>query len=454
MAKTYSFAAHPEHQARLAEHHEKWLRIPLDCTPMSDDDRMICADAVREMYAFAKIPGSPRIVFVPSPFVAQIAAGFAAAIWHLRTATMSATDDATESATRAATYAATYAATLDATRAATDAATRAATYAATEAATYTATDDAALAATYAATRAATLAATLDATFDATFDATDDATDAATRDATYAATLDATRAATRAATDAATEATFMLSCAASAWRFRNGGNMWAGWVEYLSFFRDVAELPIDWTAFAAYATLARRSGPRYQHERFCIISAKPEYIKGYWRDGRFVAHCEDGPSHKWRDGSCIYTWHGRQVGWRFGARSGGHPDIIDRPESITVEAIRAESNTETRRVMIAKFGAARYARESGAVLIHEDEYGKLWRTERADDSPVIMLECRNGSPEPISYAPTDGESGEWVGNRWHKHYWLRVPPTTRTARQAEAWIHGLERASDYAPEART
>ena len=463
MAKKYSFADHPEHKAKLAAHHERWLRVPLDCTPMTDDDRAACAAAVREMYRMANIPDEPRVVFTPSPFVAQIAAGFAAAIWHLRTATMSATESATRAATGAATGDATFAATISATYAATYAATDNATFGATDdatrAATYAATISATEAATYAATRAATYAATYAATDNATFAATEAATRAATDDATYAATyaatISATDLATESATRAATEAaTFLLTCAARAWRMRNGGNQWSGWVEMLTFFRDVAQISIDFAPLAPYESLAKLSGPRYTHEKFCIISDKPEYIKGYWRDGRFVAHCEDGPSHRWSDGSCIYTWHGRQLGWRFGARFGGNPDIIDRPETITVPAIQGESNAEIRRVMIAKFGAARYARESGATLIHEDEYGKLWRAERPGDTPIVMLECGNGSPEPIDYVPGDGESGEWVGNRWHKHYWLRVPPTIQTARAAEAWIHGLERASDYAPEART
>ena len=433
MAKKYSFADHPEHRDALAEHHARWAQVPLDCTPMTDDDRAACAAAVREMYRVANVSGEPRVVFTPSPFAAQIAAGFAAAIWYRqshRAATEAATDDATFAATLDATLAATIGATL--------AATLAATYAATDAATFAATDS----------------ATRDATFDATFDATRAATRDATLDATFAATRAATRDATLDATFAATDATFVLGCAASVWRLRNGGNMWSGWAEYLAFFRDVAELPIDWAPFGPYETVALKSGPRYVHEKFCIVSDRPEFIRGYWRDKRFVAHCENGPSHRWRDGSCIYTWHGRQIGWRFGARSGGHPDIIDRPESITIDAIRAEQNAEIRRVMIAKYGTARYTRESGARIIHEDAYGKLWSADRAGDTPITMLECRNGTPEPIGYAPTDGESGEWVGNRWHKHYWLRVPPTTRTARQAEAWIHGLERASDYAPEART
>ena len=432
MRKKYSFDDHPEHKARLAEHHERWLRVSLDCTPIDDENRAACVDAVIEMYRLAGL-GAPRVVFVPSPFVAAFSAGFAAAIWATRAATYAATDAATYAATRAATYDATAAAT----RAATDAATFAATF-----------DTA-----FTATRAATDAATDAATFAATDAATDAATRAATRAATDAATDAATYAATRAATDNA--ARKMLACAASSWRMRDGGNMWASWSEYLAFGEEIAlRTDIDYAPFRPYKTLALLAGPRYMHERFCIISEKPEFIKGYWRNSRFVAHCEDGPSHRWRDGSCLYFWNGINVGWRFGNRIGGSPEIIEHPESVTVESITAQSNAELRRVMIAKFGAARYAAEIGAKLRHEDEYGKLWEAPRAGDSPLVLLECVNGTPEPIDYTPSPGESGEWVGNRWYKHYWLRVPPTVKTTREAEAWIHGLDRASDYAPEART
>ena len=80
MPKKYSFAAHPEHRDALAEHHARWAQVPLDCTPMTDDDRAACAHAVREMYRMANIPDEPRVVFTPSPFAAQVAAGCAAAI--------------------------------------------------------------------------------------------------------------------------------------------------------------------------------------------------------------------------------------------------------------------------------------------------------------------------------------------------------------------------------------
>jgi hypothetical protein len=203
-----------EHRSRFPEIRDKWIRNAFDTTPMTEEARQRCREAVIGMYRAAKLPPPKNIVFVPSPFVLRFASGFASAIWKNRRGGTSrdTTLAATDAVTRAATDAVTRAATDDATRDATSAATRAATEDATRDVTRAATDDATRDATSAATRAATedatrdvtRAATLDAIYDATGAATDDATSAATEDAARAATDDATYYATEDATRAATE----------------------------------------------------------------------------------------------------------------------------------------------------------------------------------------------------------------------------------------------------------
>ena len=202
----------------MAAHADLWIERIMRTDPI---DPAVIVPAIKGLYGVAGL-GEPRVVVVPSPLVAYLAGGLAAAWWYVTergdadatpAATDAATDAATGAATGAATLVATYVATDAATRAATDVATDAATYAATYDATGAATRVATLVATGAATDAATHVATDAATYAATRDATDDATyaatDAATYDATYAATgaatYDATYAATRAATYAATDA---------------------------------------------------------------------------------------------------------------------------------------------------------------------------------------------------------------------------------------------------------
>jgi hypothetical protein len=91
-------------------------------------------------------------------------------------------------------------------------------------------------------------------------------------------------------------------------------------------------------------------------------------------------------------------------------------VIEQPASITVAEIDAEQNAEVRRVMMERFGMARFIRESGAaVLDHDERWGTLYRREIAGDEPLVMVEVINRSPEP------DGS---------FRRYTLRVAPDCR------------------------
>jgi hypothetical protein len=85
-------------------------------------------------------------------------------------------------------------------------------------------------------------------------------------------------------------------------------------------------------------------------------------------------------------------------------------------------------------MLDRFGWDRYLIESGAKPIHQSERGTLYRSEIPDDEPLVMVKVTNSTPEP------DGH---------FKDYFLRVPPTIKTADEAVAWTFGVK---DYAPVA--
>lgn len=105
-----------------------------------------------------------------------------------------------------------------------------------------------------------------------------------------------------------------------------------------------------------------------------------------------------------------------------------------PEEITVEKIQEESNQEVRRAMIERYGQARYLKDSGAKKIHSDDWGTLWKSDVADDEPLVMVEVLNSTMEP------DGS---------FKTYFLRVPPSITTARGGVAWTFG-ETEETYEP----
>jgi hypothetical protein len=433
----------PKHKARLPEWRDRWIANAMRTRGQTDEERELARDHVEGLYRAAGLPPPPRsrIVFVPSPIVGAFAAGFSAWIWETRrnaatedaakwaasmagavknaiaativatwdaihVATWDATRDATrvaiENATRAATEGATWSATWSATRVATEDATRVAienatrdaTWAATEDATWSATEDATENAAWSAMRAATE----DATWSATRVATEDATWDATGVATWAATENATSAATSAATACAgnkwlsdlnmaqlaldlfgSESQSALACAGLAYRFVNGGSHWSGRSAYISFFRHVAKLNIDYSNWNHYERLAELAGPRWVHKEFCILSDFPEVLTV---DEHNRPHNDNGPFCKWRDGFSLYSIHGVRV-----------PEwLLTRPDRLTVDAINDETNEEVRRVMIERYGVSRYVQDAQFLTVHEDVdlSGQERRLLRRGDTLVVEV----------------------------------------------------------------
>jgi hypothetical protein len=179
-------------------------------------------------------------------------------------------------------------------------------------------------------------------------------------------------------------------------------------------------------------IARACGPWWAMDGMAIVSERPLVQR---RDDRARLHAPDGPALAWPDGTELFAWHGVRV----------PREVVMAPQAITVEQIDRETNAEVRRVLVERFGPERLVREGGATLVHEDETGRLWRRdlERSQyawrpvrEEPLLMVEVVNRTPEP------DGSS---------RTYWLRVPPTMRTARDAVAWTFGMAGGS-WRPEA--
>lgn len=140
------------------------------------------------------------------------------------------------------------------------------------------------------------------------------------------------------------------------------------------------------------------------------------------------HAEKGPAIAWPEGPDFWFWNGVHV----------PRHVVEEPNRITAKDILAEQNAEVRRVLLERFGPQRYLVEIGATPVHQDEYGTLYRVEMTLDEPLVMVKVLNSTPEP------DGT---------RKEYFLRVPPTMTTARQAVAWTFGLD-AGQYRPSRET
>lgn len=182
---------------------------------------------------------------------------------------------------------------------------------------------------------------------------------------------------------------------------------------------------DAPRLAALADVARNAGWWWPYERVVILTDRPDALH---RDNVGRLHHGDGPALSYSDGYGLHAWRGMPI-------SG---EVAAALPHLTVEQIRAEGNAEIRRVMLEHFGFDRYLAESNATRVGEDETGILWRVEVPGDEPLVMVEVLNSTPEP------DGTT---------RVYFLRVPPTIRSARAGVAWTFGLTEA-EYTPLAQT
>ena len=140
-----------------------------------------------------------------------------------------------------------------------------------------------------------------------------------------------------------------------------------------------------------------------------------------RDDQFRFHCVNGPAIQYKDEYESYFWHNTRV-----------PASAINGE-VNVDLISNERNLEVMRVLLERYGIERYLVESGAVCFHEDDTGSLYRMEKEHDT-LAFVGVTNSTPE------VDGT---------FKRYFLQVPPTVGTAREAVAWTFNMS-ANDYRP----
>jgi len=189
-------------------------------------------------------------------------------------------------------------------------------------------------------------------------------------------------------------------------------MWAAVPSYLTAARDILDLKLpEHDKYRYWEECAIEGGFRVMHEDFCIVSDFPSVLKV---DEQNRPHCDEGPSHQWRDGWALYFFHGVAI-----PEDKRH--IILHPETITVNEIEAEQNAEIRRVMMERYGYERYIQDCDAVCVDSCPINhaivglrdaKLLVKQIANDEPVVFIDLLNSTPEP------DGSV---------KRYLMRVDP---------------------------
>jgi len=206
--------------------------------------------------------------------------------------------------------------------------------------------------------------------------------------------------------------FFLECANRWYDNYQAGNMWASWDCYLTAARDILGLQLQpHEAYKSWETAAIEGGFRCLHEKFCIVSDFPERIM---IDDQNRPHCENGPSHRWRDGWSLYHWHGVVV----------PQEWIECKETLTAEIALSQTNIELRRAACEIVGWENILTQLSAKSINKDEdpeIGELIEVSLPDAGKEKFLRVTCGTGRKFA---------------------IPVPPTMKTALQANAWTYDI------------
>jgi hypothetical protein len=187
-----------------------------------------------------------------------------------------------------------------------------------------------------------------------------------------------------------------------------------WLATYDYVRNVLGLRSETEPLLGLLQLATSLGWMQPHEHTCWLVERHNLLCG---DARGRLHSAQGPALRYPDGWSVWAWKGIEVpSW-----------MIGQPEKITLEAIDAEPNVQIRRCMIEIMTPQRYVALGGPVRVAEDAAGILWRKSWLTFDAWAAVEVVNATPEP------DGT---------RRHFFLQVPASVRTAREAVAWTYGM------------
>ena len=147
-----------------------------------------------------------------------------------------------------------------------------------------------------------------------------------------------------------------------------------------------------------------------HEKVIFVSRNPVIME--LEDNEL--HCETGPAIKYRDGWERWVINGVQV----------TKQIVESPETLTIEQMRGERNEEVRRIMISQHGWDKFLLAVGAEVIDTQHHEWMETLMRCDDGYTVLC----------TYDPSTG-----------RPYSLEVSEDCTTCQEAQAYLAGFEDA---------
>jgi hypothetical protein len=197
---------------------------------------------------------------------------------------------------------------------------------------------------------------------------------------------------------------------------------ANWLGLADYFNEVLSLVSQTKKLAGLWELSKSAGWILPHKKICWVSERHCVVK---QDDQRRLHCESGPAIAYPDGWAIYAWHGTRV----------PAEWIANKKTLTPEMALSQTNVEQRRAACEILGWANVLEKLGAKTIEKDadpEIGELVEVSLPDAGKERFLRVVCGTKRSFA---------------------IPVPPTMKTALEANAWTWGLD-ANSYQPEVRT
>ena len=163
----------------------------------------------------------------------------------------------------------------------------------------------------------------------------------------------------------------------------------------------------------------------------------------------VQYVVDGRLHR-ADGPAVITSNGTK--WYYWKNVFIEPSLYLRKDTIPATEVLNIRNVEVRRSMIELIGWESFIARANPKVVDQDKVSGaiLYRVEmpRDDqDEPLVVVKAIDGTV-----------SRNADGKDHRREYFLRVPPTMKTCKEAIAWTFAMDqkeearRQREYSPEA--
>ena len=214
---------------------------------------------------------------------------------------------------------------------------------------------------------------------------------------------------------------VYSAVGSAGKSFFGGSIYnTGYAACADYFNEVCAIAID----RNFLEMMESCGFYWTLDGICFASERPSEIH---RDGEGRLHAEFGMSIRYAGtGWGLFHWHGTQVPCEW----------ITQRNKLTPKIALTWENIEQRRAACEILGWSRILTELNSKTIDKDgdpEIGELVEVELPQIGREKFLRVLCGTKREFA---------------------LPVPPTMKTALEAQAWTWGLDKKSFVKPEVRT